>query len=181
MQRFVFILISIISGGLGGLAWFKLNRNPKIIFSFFVGLVIAFGVFWGLQGLQFNSAKPVHIYIDTPLQATVQGTQAQIQGTVSPKNSRIYVLVHPIHTNKWWVQAVPSISDDATESATWTSIIYLGAENAGQGEYFEVIALASADSLIADILSGRFLSIGEVVETFPMLSRSNTIEFFRQK
>jgi hypothetical protein len=71
-------------------------------------------------------------------QAHEVGRIALIKGRVSNPQWSVYVLVHPMVTPKWYVQKLPS---PPNADGRWQSICFFGAERAGIGEFFEVVAI----------------------------------------
>lgn len=109
--------------------------------------------------------------------AEVDGLKITVQGDVEPQWARVYVLVHPSSTDQWWVQDLLQFrrieSDD--KSAVWSTTAYLGTEELGTTDSFDIIALASADLLVRDILTGRYLQPGETLKVLPLLNQSNLV------
>lgn len=64
-----------------------------------------------------------------------------VRGTVSDATLQVYVLVHPLATNLWWVQRLPNVQSNGK----WQSYCYFGTTERGVGEEFEIIAVASSD------------------------------------
>ncbi|TSA12601.1 MAG: hypothetical protein D4R73_02155 [Deltaproteobacteria bacterium] len=71
--------------------------------------------------------------------ATVAMTEL-VRGTVSTPKLNVYVLIHPLTTNLWWVQNIPTVGPDGK----WQSFCYFGAEKLGIGEPYEIIAVATS-------------------------------------
>lgn len=117
------------------------------------------------------SSKPIEgeIMIDDP-QNNVSVIQKQIvKGTVSDPQLIVYVLVHPIMTNQWWVQNIPAVDSEGR----WQTLCYFGTKTEGIGEQFEVIAVAGR--------SARMFRTGETMEIIPKsLLRSQIITVRRE-
>lgn len=62
-----------------------------------------------------------------------------VEGTISDPKLQVYVAIHPMATDKFWIQPIPTISSDGK----WKSYCYFGEPNIGIGEPFEIIAIAS--------------------------------------
>ena len=96
----------------------------------------------------FNSyvivANEIDIQITEPQQDEEVGHQELVRGTISVQDVQVYVLVHPMLTNLWWVQRLPS---SINMEGSWQTICYFGTKNQGIGEYFEVIAIVTTEEL----------------------------------
>ena len=120
----------------------------------------------------------VRVNITSPKPATeVDGFKITVQGDVLPQWARVYVLVHPSTTDQWWVQDLPQFRRIESEDkpAIWSTTAYLGTEELGATDYYDIIALASSDPVICDILTGRYLRPSETVRVLPLLNQSNPI------
>ena len=72
-------------------------------------------------------------------EASVRMTEL-VRGTVSDPKLNVYILIHPLTTNLWWVQNIPAVGPDGR----WQALCYFGTENLGIGEPYEIIAIASS-------------------------------------
>ena len=177
------IAISLGVGLLGGLVWLKLDRPRKSWKILLVAVLVGAGTFGSLAGLEIIPASPVEVRIISPLSGTpVNGPKTTIAGTVSPPHGRVLVLIHPVDSNRWWVQIEPHMSPQESNDtkSQWETTIYLGDETRGIGEQFEVVALGSQDPLLFDILTGRYYQTGDEVYSLPPLSRSNLVTLCRE-
>lgn len=68
------------------------------------------------------------------------------------KEHKIYVLVHPMPTSKWYVQRVPTVIN-----SSWQTIVYFGTADVGVGDHYELSAIITSKSLEAE----------QVLENFP--------------
>ena len=89
-------------------------------------------------------AYEIDIQITNPQQDEEVGHQELVRGTISAHDVQVYVLVHPMATNLWWVQRLPS---SINKDGSWQTLCYFGTKNQGIGEYFEVIAIVTAEEL----------------------------------
>jgi hypothetical protein len=62
-----------------------------------------------------------------------------VKGTISDPKFQVFVAIHPMATDKFWIQPVPTVSSEGI----WTAYCYFGEPNIGIGEPFEIIAIAS--------------------------------------
>lgn len=86
----------------------------------------------------------VRIQIESPQQNSEVGLTEIVKGKVSNPKVRFYVLVHPLLTNMWWVQRIPS---PPNQDGSWQTLCYFGTETKGIGESFEVVAIVTEDKL----------------------------------
>lgn len=68
----------------------------------------------------------------SPAGNLVCGTYRKVEG-----NLNLYVLVHPVPTDNWWVGRTPTLIDDRN----WRAIVYFGHELAGVGDQYELAAI----------------------------------------
>ncbi len=97
-----------------------------------------------------------------------------VEGTVSDPTLHVYVAIHPMATDKFWIQPIPTISSDGK----WRVYCYFGEPNIGIGEPFEIIAVASKNKILfkeGDTLPSPLL------ENPQILIRSNPIMVMRTK
>lgn len=101
--------------------------------------------------------------------ATVTMTEL-VRGTVSDPKLNVYVLIHPLTTNLWWVQNIPTVGPDGK----WQSFCYFGTENLGIGEPYEIIAVAT--------FKKKLYKPGDTLEIVPLdLLRSRIVTVRRAK
>jgi hypothetical protein len=55
-----------------------------------------------------DSVENVSVTIESPQQGAEVGMAETVKGKVSDPKAEVYVLVHPLLTNLWWVQRHPS-------------------------------------------------------------------------
>lgn len=65
--------------------------------------------------------------------------RTMVTGSISDPNLQVFVLIHPMATDKFWIQPIPTVSSDGK----WKAYCYFGEPNIGIGEPFEIIAIAS--------------------------------------
>ncbi len=91
-----------------------------------------------------KALENVQIKIESPQQSSEVSLESTVRGTVSDPKVRVYVLVHPLKTNQWWVQRSPSPTN---QDGSWRTSCFLGTETEGMNEEFELLALATTESL----------------------------------
>lgn len=65
-----------------------------------------------------------------------------VRGTISDPNLQVFVLIHPVATNRFWVQPIPD------RGSQWRSYCYFGEPDRGIEEQFEIIAVASGNKTL---------------------------------
>lgn len=78
---------------------------------------------------------------------------------------KLYVLVHPMPTSKWYVQQVPTFID-----SNWQAIVYFGTADVGIGDYYALSAIITSKSLKAE----------QVLENFPLYDAKDVITIKRK-
>lgn len=68
----------------------------------------------------------------SPAGHLVTGTYRKVGG-----NLHLYVLVHPLPTDTWWVGRTPTIID----ARNWQAIVFFGLESEGVGDHYELAAI----------------------------------------
>lgn len=97
-----------------------------------------------------------------------------VKGNISDPKLQVYVAVHPMATDKFWIQPIPTISSDGK----WRSYCYFGEPNIGIGEPFEIIAIASKNKKL--FKEGETLST-PLPDNNQILIRSNPVTVTRAK
>lgn len=80
-------------------------------------------------------------------------------------DSHLYVLVHPLPTEMWWVQHTPTILD----GGDWQAIVYFGGEFVGAGDQYELCA----------IITDKILQEGQTLDDFPSYKAKDVITVVR--
>ncbi len=71
------------------------------------------------------------------------GRQVIVEGTVSDPKAGVCVLVHPLNSDTWWVQNLPSPPGKVDDKTwRWRTVVFCGSEELGLNEDFEIVALA---------------------------------------
>ncbi len=79
------------------------------------------------------------INIISPTQGSHVCQRTTISGNISNPELQVFILIHPMATNKFWVQPIPNMRSDGR----WEAYCYFGEPDQGVGEPFEIIAIAS--------------------------------------
>jgi len=91
-----------------------------------------------------------------------------VRGTVSDPKLQVFVAIHPMATDKFWIQPIPNMRSDGR----WEAYCYFGEPNIGIGEPFEIIAIASRNRNLfreGDTLASPF------PDNLQILIRSNPV------
>jgi hypothetical protein len=118
-----------------------------------------------------QDSQAVEITITRPENNAEVGHQELVQGNVSlVTRNNVYVLLHPLACDLWFVQNPPSVIN---ADGTWQTLCYFGMENQGVGEYFELVA----------IVINSQLNAGQTMKRLPnnVIARSRTVTVRRTR
>lgn len=87
-----------------------------------------------------QEGRRVTISLMSPAQNAEVGLSEIVKGKASDPSARIYVIVHPLLTNLWWVQRIPS---PPNADGSFQTLCYFGTETKGVGESFEIAAIVT--------------------------------------
>ena len=174
------VCISLMVGTAGATAWWFIDQTRKIGHILVAGLLLTVMAYGALAGLSAIPAGATEVTIDFPPSGmVVEEPEVKVSGTVSPPDARVFVLVYPWDSNRWWVQAEPTLTESNSGSA-WETTVVLGSNALGSEEGFEIVAVASRDPLLFDVLNERYYEPGQELDSLPPLSRSNSATVFRK-
>ena len=94
----------------------------------------------------------LEIEITSPSDGGTVCREGRVEGTTSVSGQPVYVLVHPIKTDTWWVQ------NTSAPLMEWRTTAYFGTTSKGVGEDFEILAMAACGRYEA----GHRLHAGEL-------------------
>lgn len=86
-----------------------------------------------------SAATQQQVSIVRPAEGSRVCMRTSVSGSVSDPSLQVYVLIHPMATNRFWVQPIPNMNPDGT----WEAYCYFGESDRGIGEPFEIIVVAS--------------------------------------
>lgn len=136
---------------MGTLTWITEHRLISgVIAGVIAGLIVA--AILALFGIIDDHPTAVAITLPvhgsevvwSPTGHLVTGTHSGIKN-----GQQIYVLVHPLPTDLWWVQRVP-----VTMDGNWETTVYFGEEIVGYGDLYQVCA----------IITNKTLSVGQKIQ-----------------
>ncbi len=64
-----------------------------------------------------------------------------VKGKLSDPNKYVYIFIHPLTTEVWWVQNIPAAIN---LDGSWYTMCYFGTETLGIGEPYEIVAIVSS-------------------------------------
>lgn len=169
-------------------AIFAVAFSRKLKFKRFHAIIIAtlaaVSVF-GTLSIYRDYAKPtpVNVVITSPSTgARLEGYRVQVTGTVFPPDALVTVVIRSETDLKWWVQTIvkPEPIDD-NKIGKWTINGYIGTDKAGINKNFYIIALASADNVLFNLLTGRTIAARTSLKNIPLWSQSEPVVIRRIK
>jgi hypothetical protein len=104
-----------------------------------------------------------------PNGARIDSFHLRVEGIVAPASSVVTLLVRSESDDRWWVQDVVRADP---KSGKWLIDAYVGTPTEGVHQSFTLIALASDDDVLFNLLAGRHLRRGMVLGTVPPWNRS---------
>lgn len=108
----------------------------------------------------------------------VAGYRLRVEGVARPADSLVTLVVRSETDEHWWVQDV--VRPDP-QSGLWSIDAYLGTPTQGVRQSFTILALASADGTLFNLLTGRRLSRGMTWWTVPLWNRSPPQVVWRER
>lgn len=127
-----------------------------------------------------DTLPPPHISIEisAPRDESEAQLRTVVQGTVSTAESDVYVFVHPLSTDRWWVQDRPQMLSDGR----WQVEVYLGTETVGVGDRYEIVAGASNEYVLLRLFRGTYLRPAEQLRELPQgVAKSNRVVVIRPR
>jgi hypothetical protein len=126
-----------------------------------------------------STPRPCQVTITSPPNGMeVHGPEITVTGTIAPTTARVTVVVRSETDVRWWVQ---EILDKRHHSGDWSLTARIGTQQAGLGETYEIVALASDDSYLFNLFTGRFLYHGLRNSAMPLWNQSQLIVLRRVK
>lgn len=177
----VWIIIALIAS----FAWFMGSRALRMAWvpSAMLALLVIAGVLGALY-LFRSHAKPSHVQISiTSPQSgkSVTKKSVQISGIVMPNNASVTVVVRSEKDMKWWIQDMAKVKIRNDVIGQWQTTVLLGTQSEGINENFQIIALASSDNMLFNILTGRYITVGQPCDKIPRWENSAPVILRRTK
>jgi hypothetical protein len=158
------------------LAACKLTNGRRLWLSLAAG-VLMLPIFHGCISFLWPETEEVHVVIESPQQgAAVEGDWIVVKGTVNPPGTRVVLLAHPCRDVNWWVQP-----DMKVVGGAWKCEANLGTSAKGGGECFQLLAVASRDPWLVDILKESSLWKRGTCPRPPRSSNSPVVTVWRSQ
>ena len=169
------LIVSCLAGFIVAIVLRIWTKGPLPLLA---GIIIAGLSLGGLYWLLSMPAPAVSIFITAPADGTEVELSQVIKGTVSPASARVFVLIHPMPTDMFWVQNIPLVGNDGT----WRTNGFFGTKEAGIGDSYEIVAIALAESWVVRWLKGSLLRPGATIKELPRdVNKSNVVTVRRSK
>lgn len=168
----IWLLVALAIGALAAAAarGIRLRWVPSLL----VAAVAAGGALAGLY-LWASAAKPTPVVVaivEPKSMEQVEGARLRVSGTVSPSRARVTLLVRSERDLRWWAQSVVTSADAGGGVGSWSIDAHLGTREAGARENFQIVALASADGSLFNLLTGRAVSGNTTLTSVPLWEKS---------
>lgn len=160
----------------------RLLRMSRIMLAVFAMLCVLAVVAVARLARTVVPAGPVQVEITAPRNGLwVEGTSLSVEGIVRPAGARVTLVIRSERDPRWWVQPVVRPSRIADGVGYWTVKGSLGTKTEGIGQTFEVVALASLNNIIFDLLTGRYVTEGDFYHNVPLWSQTPPLVVWRRQ
>jgi len=167
------------------LTWLVGSRVIRIrwIPALFLAILVMTSIFCGLYLFcTYAKPTPVKVIIALPKSGDqVTEPYVVISGTVIPNNARVTLVVRSEKAIKWWIQNMAEVKTVEGVAGQWQTKVSLGTQEEGIGENFQIIAIASADNVLFNILTGRHFTVRQPCDNIPKWEQSEPIVLRRTK
>jgi hypothetical protein len=178
-------IVWIIIALLVSFAWLVGSRALRMAWipAVMLALLVAAGVFGALYLFRSHaSPSPVQVSITSAQSGDlVVEKSVQISGTVVPNNASVTVIVRSEKDMKWWIQDMAKVKIRDDVIGQWQTTVLLGTQSEGIDENFQIIALASSDNMLFNILTGRYITVGQPCDRIPRWENSAPVILRRIK
>ncbi len=115
------------------------NKVWKNIFGLSFGFLTILLSILPIIFLSNTHGQNITLSITAPQDDAQVCWRTMVKGTVSAPKLQVFVAIHPMATDKVYIQRIPTVSSDGK----WSAYCYFGEKNQGINEPFEIIAIAS--------------------------------------
>lgn len=163
------LLTALVAGGLVFAVARRFTLRPwrRFVWSF-LGASVAFAVV-SLVSMEARPSEVTVTILQPPNGARVEGSRLRVSGVVQPPGALVTLVVRSETDDRWWVQDV--VRADA-RSGEWSIEAFVGTPTEGRGKRFTILALASADSALFHVFTGRLMARGMSPHSVPLWNRS---------
>ena len=117
-----------------------------------------------------GQAASAPLAISKPDNQSTVPMETVVAGSVANPDLAVYVLIHPLKSNLWWVQNIPVVDADGS----FQCYCYFGTRTQGRGEPFEIVAIAANH--------GKPFKAGQTFKNIPpAVHRSRLVRVRREK
>jgi len=149
----------------------------KLSFTVLSPLLILLLLYIYVHNTQTNYCK---VWITSPHTGImVKDTVLKISGIVNPASARVTARVRSEHDTCWWVQEIVRAEKQEGNEGQWSLTAYIGTKETGVNENYEIIALASDDGNIFNLLTERYIYSGLTRPSVPLWYQSDLIQIRR--
>lgn len=171
------LLAHLLTLGIPGWVVFVLmcwaTKRKHMWWSGISGLVALLGCYFAC--VYWFGSPVANVTMELP--AAVRGSWITVEGTVFPQDAKVYVLVHPAKADGWWVQpeAIKGVA------GAWKADVNLGTPQNGKDTYFQVVAVATTNPAVFDLLCNFELHNGHPVPRPPALPGTKILTVWREQ
>ncbi|MFA7256751.1 MAG: hypothetical protein WC047_04180 [Kiritimatiellales bacterium] len=126
-----------------------------------------FGCILLLSLSSVEAVDNLSILISSPKDEAKVDFRQEITGMVSDQNADVWVVIHPVETFDFWIQAPVTVKEDGS----WKVVVYFGESGQHIGKKYEVRAFANPAVVISQ---------GKSTQWPKAAARSNVLEVIRQ-
>ena len=152
-------------------------RSASVLVMSIAAAVVTGSFLWLFAVI--SQPQACKVLVTSPSSGTeIRGYQIDVSGKVEPPTAQVTLIIRSETDKRWWVQ---DIIKPQKLSGSWSLTAQVGEENVGVNETYELIALASNDSALFNLFTGRFLYKGLTLHQTPGWNLSELILIRRTK
>lgn len=139
------------------------TKTPLSVALGFTGLVLllsGLSMYWLAYA---NTVAPIAITITSPAADSTSKYMASVAGRVEDPNAQVFVFVQANESPGFWPQPASAVES----TGDWKANAYLGEQRNGNGQKFDVIAIATHENVLAAFLGGRRFEVGKKLDRLP--------------
>jgi len=178
--RSVWLMCAAITGLLFSFLGHLLHllRVPRILLSISAGLSAIALLFAYQANAQMT---PVEIRIVSPSDnSRAESALISVSGTVRPADARVTLMVSGETDERWWIQSIIVSQSRDGNHGVWSINAHLGEPVPSKPENFQIIAMASGDSRLFNLITGRVIWANAPRTTLPQWITSQPVVIRRE-